>query len=242
MICQTRISPAKRAFTLIELLVVIAIIAILAAILFPVFGQAREKARQTSCLSNEKQVGLAILQYLQDHDDTYMSADHDATEPYTWFEPLQPYLKSRDVFRCPSLDKDDETALPPTSPLLVDNGREYTAYVINGLFSHAIEEAKFKFPAEQIVVAEREKNIDAFDYHAWEEEHTAPGPQAPDEHEEWEKDHIAKTRHTGGANYLFADGHAKWYRFEQTLRVGPEEFGMHNRDNLPEPEEEEHVH
>ena len=177
MILRTGYSPTRRAFTLIELLVVIAIIAILAAILFPVFSQAREKARQTSCLSNEKQVGIAILQYLQDHDDTYMAADHDATEPYTWFEPLQPYLKSRDVFRCPSLDKSDETALPATSPLLVNNGNEYTAYVINGLFSHATEEAKFKFPAEQIIVAEREKNIDAFDYHAWEEEHSEPNPQ-----------------------------------------------------------------
>ncbi|MBC8137585.1 MAG: DUF1559 domain-containing protein, partial [Fibrella sp.] len=228
MIRLTEYSSTKRAFTLIELLVVIAIIAILAAILFPVFAQSREKARQTSCLSNEKQVGIAILQYLQDHDDTYMAADHESTSPYTWFDPLQPYLKNRDVFKCPSLDINDETGLPATSPLLANNGKEYTAYVINGLFSHATEEAKFKTPAEQIIVAEREKNIDAFDYHAWEEEHSEPTPQAedPEEHEEWEKDHIAKARHTGGANYLFADGHAKWYRFEQTLRVGPEEFGM----------------
>ncbi|MBC8137084.1 MAG: DUF1559 domain-containing protein [Fibrella sp.] len=242
MIRQTGSTPAKRAFTLIELLVVIAIIAILAAILFPVFAQSREKARQTSCLSNEKQMGLAIMQYLQDHDDTYMAADHDATSPYTWFEPLQPYLKSRDVFRCPSLDKNDETGLPVDSPLLASNGKEYTAYIINGLFSHATEEAKFKIPSEQVLVAEREKNINAFDYHAWEEEHASPVPQEPEEHGEWEQDHIAKARHTGGANYLFADGHAKWHRFEQTLRVGPEEFGMHNRDNLPEPEEDEHVH
>ena len=227
----------RSAFTLIELLVVIAIIAILAAILFPVFSQAREKARQTSCLSNEKQIGLAIVQYLQDHDETYMSADHDAATPYTWFDPLQPYLKSRDVFRCPSLDKNDETGLPPTSPLLAGGGKEYTAYIINGLFSHATPDAVFKTPAEQIIVAEREKNVDAFDYHAWTEEHD---PSLPPE--EWEQDHIAKTRHTGGANYLFADGHAKWFRFEQTLRTEPAEFGMHNRDNLPEPEEDEHVH
>jgi prepilin-type N-terminal cleavage/methylation domain-containing protein/prepilin-type processing-associated H-X9-DG protein len=245
MIRRTGNLPAKRAFTLIELLVVIAIIAILAAILFPVFAQAREKARQTACLSNEKQIGLAIMQYLQDHDDTYMAADHNATEPYTWFEPLQPYLKNRDVFRCPSLDKSDETGLPAGSPLLANNGSEYTAYIINGLFSHATEEAKFKTPAEQVLVAEREKNIDAFDYHAWEEEHAEPGLQAEDEphgHEDWEKDHIAKTRHSAGANYLFADAHAKWYKFEQTLRIGPDEFGMHNRDGLPEPEEDEHVH
>ncbi|WP_395145752.1 prepilin-type N-terminal cleavage/methylation domain-containing protein, partial [Armatimonas sp.] len=64
----------KRAFTLIELLVVIAIIAILAAILFPVFAQAREKARQTSCLSNQKQIGLGVMQYVQDYDETYPTA------------------------------------------------------------------------------------------------------------------------------------------------------------------------
>ena len=63
----------KKAFTLIELLVVIAIIAILAAILFPVFAQAREKARQASCLSNEKQIGLGLMMYTQDYDETYLS-------------------------------------------------------------------------------------------------------------------------------------------------------------------------
>jgi len=65
---------SRSGFTLIELLVVIAIIAILAAILFPVFAQAREKARQASCESNEKQIGLAITQYVQDYDETYMPA------------------------------------------------------------------------------------------------------------------------------------------------------------------------
>jgi len=90
-----------RAFTLIELLVVIAIIAILAAILFPVFAQAREKARSASCLSNEKQIGLAILQYVQDYDETYpigVNADWNAS----WPTLVQPYVKSLDVFRCPS--------------------------------------------------------------------------------------------------------------------------------------------
>src|SRR5476651_129734 len=72
----------KRGFTLIELLVVIAIIAVLAAILFPVFAQAREKARQTSCLSNEKQLGLAVMQYVQDYDE--MTPTGAAIYHYTW--------------------------------------------------------------------------------------------------------------------------------------------------------------
>ena len=100
-------------FTLIELLVVIAIIAILAAILFPVFAQARAKARQTSSLSNEKQLALGILMYVQDYDemlppylyappgiDIFAYGNPDVT--FTWPEMIQPYLKNWDLFRCPA--------------------------------------------------------------------------------------------------------------------------------------------
>src|ERR1022692_1536581 len=88
------------AFTLIELLVVIAIIAILAAILFPVFAKAREKARQTSCASNEKQLSLAMLQYVEDYDELFTGLNnwgHDGD----WATPLMPYVKSTGVFQCP---------------------------------------------------------------------------------------------------------------------------------------------
>ncbi len=90
----------RKGFTLIELLVVIAIIAILAAVLFPVFAKAREKARQTACLSNEKQIGLALLQYAQDYNE-YMTPDFNGSG-VPWGALVQPYIKSTAVFACPS--------------------------------------------------------------------------------------------------------------------------------------------
>ncbi len=130
----------SRAFTLIELLVVIAIIAILAAILFPVFAQAREKARQTMCLSNEKQLSLAVLQYVQDYDETMVPAvdcnntpnnsPAFANAPWcgdgtnTWANAVTPYVKNQihgtqTVWTCPSLETSDSgirgtTSYPPS--------------------------------------------------------------------------------------------------------------------------------
>ncbi len=93
----------KKAFTLIELLVVIAIVSILAAILFPVFGRARENARKSSCLSNLKQIGLGLQQYVQDYDGAYPMHAYDVgAVRLRWSDALQPYTKSRQIFLCPS--------------------------------------------------------------------------------------------------------------------------------------------
>ena len=111
-------------FTLIELLVVIAIIAILAAILFPVFARARENARRSSCQSNLKQIGLGVLQYIQDYDERFPKISHPiaAAPPYGWADTIQPYLKSVQIFKCPSFTG-------PTSD--VPNVVGYSSYWMN---------------------------------------------------------------------------------------------------------------
>ncbi len=92
-----------RGFTLIELLVVIAIIAILAAILFPVFAQAREKARQATCLSNVKQIATSYFMYAQDYDQRYTQNRYaDGANHYTWKLAILPYVKNLALFQCPS--------------------------------------------------------------------------------------------------------------------------------------------
>lgn len=92
----------RKGFTLIELLVVIAIIAILAAILFPVFAKAREAARKSSCSSNEKQILLAVTQYVQDYDETMPIGWNGAGGNTAWYHNIQPYIKNTGVFACPS--------------------------------------------------------------------------------------------------------------------------------------------
>lgn len=129
-----RFTGGASAFTLIELLIVIAIIAILAAILFPVFAQAREKARQTSCLSNLKQEGLAMLMYVQDNDETYPL--HESVGPdgffYIWSSTytLQPYQKNKQVLRCNS----DSLTDPTPESVDIYDGRKPVAmsYMVNG--------------------------------------------------------------------------------------------------------------
>ncbi|MEO7715705.1 MAG: prepilin-type N-terminal cleavage/methylation domain-containing protein [Capsulimonas sp.] len=249
---ETRRKAARRGFTLIELLVVIAIIAILAAILFPVFAQARSKARQTASASNMRQIGIAVMMYLQDNDERTCATHHDlaagetAADLYPWYRPLQPYIKSDGIFRDPAMN-DTPTVFPPQITLS-DWNTYRTDYLINGFFAHGIAIAGISAPAGQIMFVQRHKGIAFFDYHPW--------ASAPDGN--WERGFLDGSRYqigdvgsdtqipdsantgvyAGGDNYTFADGHVKWYKFVNTLSPSKpaddvDNFGMHNPDNMP---------
>jgi prepilin-type N-terminal cleavage/methylation domain-containing protein len=164
---MARNTKRARGFTLIELLVVIAIIAILAAILFPVFARAREKARDASCLSNLKQIGLALMMYVQDYDELWPSmlvfpphtTDY-ASSPWWCLSQnqgiaslLQPYIKNQELFWCPS-----DTATRSTSPTATLS-YEYRWVIAWQTVWMRLANTHFCRPAEQVVYHER------FDFH-----------------------------------------------------------------------------
>lgn len=135
------------AFTLIELLVVIAIIAILAAILFPVFATAREKGRETACLNNEKQIGLALLQYVQDNDEMFPIASYvnnNALAPH-WQDLIYPWVKAANVYVCPDYalnqtgGQTNETYSPVTNLAAWSPSRpgyQFGTYYMNGVYTN----------------------------------------------------------------------------------------------------------
>ncbi|BCM88399.1 hypothetical protein IAD21_00230 [Abditibacteriota bacterium] len=164
----------RRGFTLIELLVVIAIIAILAAILFPVFARARESARRTSCVSNVKQLGVGMQMYVQDFDNSFPPRlpDPAAGSPYpckpcrtdmgtstTWINLAQPYVKSQQLFVCPS-----DTGVPASlvadpfnsaSPRPATMASFYgSSYCINAVVTRVHAESAIPYPAETYLGAE----------------------------------------------------------------------------------------
>lgn len=184
----------RTGFTLIELLVVIAIIAILAAILFPVFARAREKARQTSCLSNLRQLGTALQMYVQDYDE--MTPPHNdgedmlADNPGRFVIRLMPYIRNEQLLGCPS----DQGWKAPSQ----DPAARWSSYCVSSVCS-ARPDAMFEDPANTIVLMdgqEADLGIDDDD-------------QRPDH-----PGHVsirAYFRHNDGMNVNFYDGHAKWY-------------------------------
>ena len=197
----------RRGFTLIELLVVIAIIAILAAILFPVFARAREKARQTSCLSNLKQIALAELMYVQDYDETLTplvtAAPGDGrNDRTTWFALLTPYMKNAQIGQCPSI-KPHGWTYPSGNILQYDYSMDY---LMGGQVMAMITQ-----PSEVFMFCDGTNgNITYYRLYVhppWLRAGSYGNP--PD-----------FFRHNGGANFAFVDGHAKWVK-EYTKIIDP---------------------
>ena len=205
----------RRAFTLIELLVVIAIIAILAAILFPVFAKAREKARQSSCSSNVKQMMLATLQYTQDYDEHFLRLNCGPGIPsytlpngaaYTggymlWPTSVFPYVKSIQMFSCPS-----------SSTIWTGN---YTGSMSYGFQSYlsGIALAQFNQPSECCVYADMAErgtvgaNGDSYNYNDYLSSTNGNGIEFGALHNE-------------GGNVGYADGHVKWRKLSDVPTRG----------------------
>jgi len=152
----------KKGFTLIELLVVIAIIAILAAILFPVFAQAREKARAITCTSNEKQMGLAILQYLQDNDEAFPYLQYYNPGPYDWQQAIYPYVKNGSpsdnglggIWTCPSFPQQNIASQYGINWELCRNGAGTYGSGLPNFKMTSISESVIPAPADIALVME----------------------------------------------------------------------------------------
>jgi prepilin-type N-terminal cleavage/methylation domain-containing protein/prepilin-type processing-associated H-X9-DG protein len=213
-------SQARSAFTLIELLVVIAIIAILAAILFPVFAQARDKARGIACLSNMKQIGVGVQMYLQDYDETVFfrsTTNVDATRIHTatsgdtlkWCNMLMPYVKNNDVYKCPS--DAPKLVADANSKLVIP--RSFAAAAA----AESLSLAQIDKPSEIILITEawsRDAAGALINTETWLEAYD--GDMAMDPLRPGSMMRYAN-RHTGGMNCTFFDGHAKWLKPEAIL-------------------------
>ncbi len=236
--------PKRRGFTLIELLVVIAIIAILAAILFPVFAQARAKARQTACLSNMKQAGLSVGMYQQDYDARYPRAyGTDLTgvkDVVGWADAIQPYAKNIQFLHCPDVST-PQSSKPSDNGGANGLGPAYTNYFynvalapqING-YSVSVSEAALSHTSLSVMLGDgipySAGNIQPYDIGIncsgliIEQFLKSVGgvstPQALSTNMCGEPalHRPGSIRHSGGANYAFADGHAKWAK--QTMLYG----------------------
>ena len=231
----------RSAFTLIELLIVITIISILVAILFPVFARARESARRTSCLSNVKQIGLAMMQYLQDYDETYPLAYYrvpaetvmpdgqiwagTTAAPYIfWAQLLYPYHKSVQLFWCPSSSVFNNSVGGVKVPV---NGQYGANISVMPLWSSTLTVTPVKLSAVNSA-ANTYMFMDNGTYHASASDALTAGvsvtylPGMGDAGGNCSAIPTATLpnnyadcmhgRHFGGVNVGFADGHAKWLK------------------------------
>jgi prepilin-type N-terminal cleavage/methylation domain-containing protein/prepilin-type processing-associated H-X9-DG protein len=205
--------PKKKGFTLIELLVVIAIIAILAAILFPVFARARENARRASCQSNLKQIALGVFQYTQDYDEKFPLhfANNDSTnvgfdasatgaggpgKDQGWAELIQPYLKSRQIFQCPS-ETTAQGAEGSTSNYTDYMGNFSEINTLTGMVGMVA-------PAQTVMICDW---LSAYSGSSFAYNYLYSNTANFNTDSRYR-------RHLEGNNFAFADGHVKWLKPE----------------------------
>ena len=239
------LSQIRRGFTLIELLVVIAIIAILAAILFPVFAQARSKARQTACLSNMKQAGLSVTMYREDYDAHYPRAygadPTGKTDAVGWADAIQPYAKNIQFLFCPDVTN-KQSSNPADTGGATGTGPAYTTYFYNvalapqtnvngATVSVSVVDAKLSHSSLSIMIGDGiaydAGNIQPYDVgincagliiDQFLKSGGNSGNINTQTCGEPALHRAGSIRHSGGANYAFADGHAKWAK--QTVIYG----------------------
>jgi prepilin-type N-terminal cleavage/methylation domain-containing protein/prepilin-type processing-associated H-X9-DG protein len=235
----------NHGFTLIELLVVIAIIAILAAILFPVFAKAREKARQTSCLSNVKQIMLGELMYASDNDGMHVAVARQVTgqggNGVWWMMPIQPYLKNWQLMLCPSYrcswnglgswtgagfcgDQPDGSSTcdqPPRQRFVggygMNWGHDWRGTWWDGPGGQ--KDSAIPAPAETILIADSSCIVATHSQRGWPGNVSCRG----------------EPTHNSGINCAFADGHAKWLKKTGTetlnaASASTERFGLWTMD------------
>jgi len=234
-------STNRRGFTLIELLVVIAIIAILAAILFPVFAQAREKARATACFSNLRQLGMSVSLYLQDFEafPMYSFTPGNTLEgPYRWYDQLIPYTRNLQIFNCPSVPRKWGPRVAGRNGSYGYNFH-YLGNLQTNCWNVPVHEAVIETPADMLVIGDSRgtgtipcanelpsdphfSNPDCLFNHGYSIDPPGLPPckfgSGPALRSSAGRSSLPHDRHTGGANFVFADGHAKWMRSEVTQR------------------------
>jgi len=199
----------RRGFTLIELLVVIAIIAILAAILFPVFAQAREAARRTQCGSNLRNLNAAMLMYVQDYDETFpLGAYAIAGGAMMWHDMIDPYVKNTGIWHCPSssVKKTDASGQPTTH--FAYNARYLVGMDFNYI-QNPVSLAAVQTPAETVLLTDAKSSVTG----SWCGDDgkflLLPGDPNSDC---WGRPAYL---HAEGANVAWVDGHVKWQKANQ---------------------------